>query len=618
MFVRQVTKIVKRKKYTQHQLIESFRGVSGPRQRLILNLGQLKIAKEQFKNLANRIEEILKNQPTLFKPSEEIEVLAYHYAHILIEQGFREKRTALPNKPKDLETIDINSMTHSQARTIGAEYAVLEQMREYNFSGILKSLKFSDQQIDYAMMLIMGRILSPGSERRTARWVNEISSIKELLQSEVKVYDNALHRTAAQLWENHDEIERSLNRKAKEIFSLKETIFLYDLTNTYFEGTKANSRIIGFGKSKERQNDRPLVTLALIVDQEGFPKQSKILPGNANEQQSLEGVLDQLQNQNRGWLTQEKTIVIDAGIASEENLKKIVERDMKYVAVSRKKSYDEDFWKNNQWEEIKLSDDKNILKVRLTKTETETFLLCESEAKAVKESGIINRRMESFEKELKQLDANLNKKRTQKKYERIFERIGRLKERYNVGVYYDVEVKQKDGNATKIKFKRNILSEKKQRAVGQYVIRTNRLDLTAKEISQIHRSLSMVEDSFKCMKGELGLRSNFHSADEPTLAHIYLTVIGYHICCGIMKKLRNQGIHYSLRTIREILSTHVRVTTTFNNDNSEVIHIRSNTTPTAEQARMYNALKLKHNPLGQVKNKLKKQRCSDEKLDSKR
>jgi len=617
MFIRQVTKTVKGKAYVQHQLIESFRSTSGPRQKLILNLGQLTIEKEKFKSLANRIEEIINNQIIFLKLSEEIEVLAQHYAQLLIEKGFRKAKTDLPEQKKDLETIDINSIVHRQAKTLGAEHVILEQMKEYNFSGILKSLNFNEQQIDYAAILIAGRILFPGSERRTARWGNEISSIKELLKSEVKVYDNALHRIAVQLWKNQEAIEKALAQKAKEIFSLKETVFLYDLTNTYFEGTKSDSKITGFGRSKERRNDRPLVTLALIVDQEGFPKQSKILAGNASEPQSLEGILKQLQDRNQGWVTQEKTIVIDAGIASEENLLKIREKGMNYIAVSRKKKYDEDFWKNSQSEEIKLSDNKNILKAQLVKTETEAFLLCESKSKALKESSIINRRMQNFEKGLKELNANLSKERTQKKYEKIIEKIGRLKERYTVGVYYDIEVEQQNGKAVKIKFNRNILSEKKQQAIGKYVIRTNHLDLTSEEISQIHRSLSTVEDSFKCMKGDLGLRPNYHHTDEPTIAHIYLSVIGYHIACGIMKKLRNQGIHYSLRTIREILSTHVRITTTFNKENNDVIHIRGNTAPTAEQAKIYNALKVKHNPLRQIKTIIKSQDVVMKKHDPK-
>lgn len=600
MFIRQVSKTVKGKIYIQHQLIESVRTPSGPRQRLILNLGQLKIEKGLFKDLANRIEDILSNQASFFKAAVEIESLARHFAQVIIRQRLNKRTEETPRK-KDIEKVDLNSIVHSQAKTLGGEHVVLEQMRQYRFPDILKSSGFKDQEIDYAVMLVIGRLLFPGSERRSVRWAEDISSIKELLKTDVKVYDNALHRAAVKLWENHAAIEQVLSQTAKKEFSLKETILLYDLTNTYFEGTKAKSSLVGFGRSKDRRNDRPLVTLAIVVDDQGFPKQSRILAGAANEPNSLDGMLNQLKDQHQQWFSQEKTIVIDAGIASDENLKKIQGQGMKYVAVSRKKNYGEDFWKGKTQEELKLADDKSILKVRLVKTEDEAFLLCESESKAAKEEGIMNRRMHQFEKGLKELNENLKKKRTQKKYEKIIEKIGRLKERYQLGGYYEIDVQQKEGRVVKISFQHKPLAEKKKRAVGQYVIRTNRIDLNAKEISQIHRSLTMVEDSFECMKGCLGLRPNFHHQDESTSAHIHVTVLAYHMACGILKKLMDAGIHYSWRTIREILSTHIRVTTTLNNEKGNVIHIRSNTTPTAEQSRIYKALKIKHDPLSRWK-----------------
>jgi len=602
MFIRQVSKTVKGNIYIQHQLIESIRTLSGPRQRLILNLGQLKIEKKLFKDLANRIEDILNNQASLFSSAAEIESLAQHFAQIIIHQGLNKKTLEIPQS-KDIEKIDLNSIVHSQAKTLGGEHIVLEQMRRYHFPDILKSSGFKEQEIDYAVMLVAGRLLFPGSERRSAWWAEDTSSIKELLKTDIKVYDNALHQTAVKLWENHTIIEQVLSKTAKKEFSLKETILLYDLTNTYFEGTKVNSSLTGFGRSKDRRSDRPLVTLALVVDDQGFPKQSRILAGNPSEPKSLDGMLAQLKDQNQQWFSQEKTIVIDAGIASDENLKKIQGQGMKYVAVSRKKNYGEDFWKGKVQEELKLADDKSILKVRLVKTENEAFLLCESESKAAKEEGIMNRRMRRFEQGLKELNENLKKKRTQKKYEKIIEKIGRLKERYQFGGYYEINVQQEKGQVTGIIFQPNLLAEKKKLAIGQYVLRTNRMDLNAKEISRIHRSLTMVEDSFECMKGSLGLRPNFHHRDTPTSAHIHITVLAYHIVCGILHKLMDAGINYSWRTVREILSTHIRVTTTFNNEKGNVLHIRSNTIPTAEQSRIYSALKINHNPLGRWKMK---------------
>ncbi len=599
MFIRQVSKISKNKIYFQYQLIEAVRTPSGPRQRLILNLGQLKIPKEQFKQLANRIEEILTNQPSLFEAPSEVEALAQHYAERIRQQGFNNK-PVIPVKSGDIQNVDVDSLVHSQARTLGAEHVVLEQMREYCFGDILKAQDFTDEQIDYARMLVMGRMLFPGSERRTVRWIEDISASKELLKTPVKVYDNALHRTAVRLWECHEDIELALSRKAKELFSLKEMTILYDLTNTYFEGSKTGSKITGFGHSKERRNDRPLITLALVVDDAGFPKQSRIFPGNPKEPESLEVMLQQLKDERAGWFSQKKTLVLDAGIASEENLAKIKAFGMDYVAISRKKTYDPGFWQGSLQEEVPLADRKSFLNVQLVRTDSEAFLLCESETKAAKEEGILSRRMGRFEKALTGMNKALGSKRSHRKYEEILKRLGRLEERYHMGGYYTITVRQENNNAVEVTFKRTSSAETKIKRIGQYVIRTSRLDLNAEDISRIHRSLVMIEDGFCSMKSELGLRPNFHHEDAPTAAHVHVTVMAYHMVCGILKKLQEKGIHYSWQTIREILSTHMRITTTMNGP-EEVINIRSNTTPTGDQCRIYNALGIKHDPLGKWK-----------------
>ncbi|MBE7548378.1 MAG: transposase [Planctomycetia bacterium] len=137
--------------------------------------------------------------------------------------------------------------------------------------------------------------------------------------------------------ENHAAIEQELSKQAREIFSLKETVILYDLTNTYFEGSKRGSKMARRYKSKESRNDCPLITLSLTVDEEGFPKQSKVFEGNVSEPGTLKDILDGLKKED-GMFSNDRTIVMDAGIATEENIALIRKNGYKYVVVSRKKS----------------------------------------------------------------------------------------------------------------------------------------------------------------------------------------------------------------------------------------------------------------------------------------
>ena len=423
MFIREKTRKSKgKKRYIQHQLIESIRTPAGPRQHIVLNLGQLNLPEDKWKELANCIEGLLTNQRNLLPQDPEIEVKARHYAsQIRLERLARSKKIedskeAAVKEDIQYEQVDVNSLIANDAKTIGAEHVVVSQMDEYGFDKILKDLNFTEKQIVYARMLIVGRMVHPGSERETVRWLCETSGVGELLDPQVKVYDTALHRAAVLLWENHVAIEQELSNRAKEIFSLKETVILYDLTNTYFEGSKRGSKVAGYGKSKEKRNDCPLVTLSLTVDEEGFPKQSKVWEGNVSEPDTLEDILLGLKKEENLFSSQ-RTIVMDAGIATEDHVALIKKSGFKYVAVSRKRTYADSFWSEEESEKIALSDGKTILSMKLARTEEEVFLLCHSEAKETKESAILLRREEKFEQELLAMREGLKEKRKLKKYD---------------------------------------------------------------------------------------------------------------------------------------------------------------------------------------------------------
>ena len=67
------------------------------------------------------------------------------------------------------------------------------------------------------------------------------------------------------------------------LFDAEDTITLYDLTNTFFEGTGKHNDLAAYGHSKERRSDCPLVTLALVLGDNGFVRHSRIFSGNASE-----------------------------------------------------------------------------------------------------------------------------------------------------------------------------------------------------------------------------------------------------------------------------------------------------------------------------------------------
>lgn len=203
---------------------------------------ELCLPEDKWKALANCIEGFLANQKPFFPVDPEIEAKARHYANQIRQERLSRGQECLAADEAGVqeathhEHVDVNSLITSDAKTVGAEHAAISQMNEYGIDKILKGLEFTQEQITYSKMLIVGRMVHPGSERETVRWPPIDSfggGVGEMLGSEVKLYDMSLHRTAVLLWENHAAIEQELSERAREIFSLREAVILYDLTNTY-------------------------------------------------------------------------------------------------------------------------------------------------------------------------------------------------------------------------------------------------------------------------------------------------------------------------------------------------------------------------------------------------
>jgi transposase len=308
----------------------------------------------------------------------------------------------------------------------------------------------------------------------------------------------------------------------------------------------------------------------------------------------------------------DKTIVMDAGIASESNLALVSEKGFKYVAVSRKRSYRDDFWQDSVQKDVLLSDGKTELKIKCVRQDKELFLQCHSTEKQLKEKAILDKKAKRFEQEMKKLQQG-----SQKRYESLVEKIGRLKERYGVGSLYDITLESDNGKVKRIDFIRNASGIARDEKVGKYVLRTNRIDLSEEEILKIHRSLATVEDSFRSMKSHLGLRPIHHKRDDTTTAHIFISVLAYHMLAGILKNLRSNRIDHNWQTVRNLLSNHVRVTTTFKTEDGS-INIRNSSVPALNHQAIYRSLNIKQQPLGRIKIKtsLKKpvarKKCSEE------
>jgi transposase len=405
-----------------------------------------------------------------------------------------------------------------------------------------------------------------------------------------------LYRISGLLYEHRDGIEHFLSHKTSELFDLQDKIILYDLTNTYFEGRKQGSKIAMFGNSKEKRKDAKLVTLAMVVNIQGFVKYSKIYRGNIGETTTLEAMLDELSLQT-SFTARKPMVVMDAGIADEGNLRMLKAKGYDYLCVTRRKLKDYQAVKN-QGQPVIITDRRNS-PVELLRVETEgiedSLLYVRSERKAIKEVSMNENFTSHFETGLEQIKLGIQKKGGTKKAEKVWERIGRLKEKYSsANRFFDIQVSNENGIVKSLTWKRITPSTRK--AEGVYFLRTSVQNIEEVTFWAIYNTIREVEASFRTLKCDLEIRPVFHQSDENTMAHLFLAVLAYQMVNTIRYQLKIKGIHYDWSHVVRIMNTQKAATVTMQDKDDHKIYIRKCSRPEAKASEIYDALCYRHQP----------------------
>jgi len=292
------------------------------------------------------------------------------------------------------------------------------------------------------------------------------------------------------------------------------------------------------------------------------------------------------------------TVVIDAGIGTEENLKMLKGKGYEYVCVARGKSVSGEEEEAEEGMITIKGGKENKVEAKLVKGKEEWVLICESEQRRAKEQLMKEGFERRFEEGLEAIKGALQKKGGTKRYEKVLERIGRLKERsHGIHQYYDIEVTQRDGIAAEISYSYERQEEAEERYSGKYYIRTSRKDLNEQEIWGLYITLSGVEDSFRSLKSELGIRPVYHYKGRRIKGHIFISVLAYHLLNAIRFRLRSKKYFMLWSTVRKRLSTHVMSTITMKAEDGKTVCIRTASKPEIFHRDIYRALGLKAMPI---------------------
>ena len=576
--------------YYTYRLVESERIDGRVKQHTLLNLGRhFELERQHWPALCARIEQLIEPQHGMMDlalESEAMEQQAQRYAARILAT----RSEAVEGRDSRFESVDVDRLEVVRPRTVGVEHVALQAAEQLGLPDLLRDLGFNRHQRAAALGNIIGRMTCPGSEQATHRWLQQRSALGELLGYDFEgMSDRRLYEASDLLWKHREKLEENLYAAAQSLFGFEETVTLYDLTNTYFEGNSRGSELTQRGRSKEKRTDAPLVTLGLVLDGSGFARHSRVFAGNASEPNTLETMLDGLS------ASPGATVVLDAGLASEDNIAWLKQQGHHYLVVSRKRTRT---FNPQAAVTVKQTQDQQVQIQRVHNAQTgEVELHCHSQAREQKEQAMQDRATERFEQQLQSLADGLHKKGCTKRYDKVLERIGRLREKYpRAAQHYAIDVEQasEGENAASISWKRHNKPGSQATHPGVYCLRTNIQDWDEQRLWQTYTMLTDLEAVFRSLKTELGLRPIYHQKSDRISGHLFISLLAYQLVHTLRVQLKAKGIHYSWEQLREIFSTRMRVTVTLPTQQGKTLHIRKATRPEPNQQTLYNALGISH------------------------
>jgi len=583
-----------------YRLVESYRnGDNRICHHTILNVGFMEdVSAEQLNKIQKQLTERYERKQSLFE-QEHDDVLVKKYVEEFWQRIVESNKLDIAGSEKLSRMVNADTLQHSNVREIGAENIAYQTWDKLQLTSLLLSQGFTHEQAMLAATQVISRAVYPASELKTTRWIIENSAVCELTGADIdSITKDKLYQSALHLYKVKDQLEKHLSNRTNELFDLEDKIILYDLTNTYFEGEKRNSTLAKFGRSKEKRSDAKLVVLALVVNIEGFIKYSSILEGNIADCNTLSAMIEKLASHTCGGPA---VVVLDAGIATEENLKLIQAKGYKYLCVSRSKLKDYQSVPNRL---TVLMDTKSNQTIRLravtSEKNTDYYLEVKSPAKEKKEEGMKLQFEKRFEEALQKIHNALQGKGGVKKSDKVHQRIGRAKEKYpSVQRYYLIEVSsdEKTNLATAITWKKDQTKhDEKNESLGIYFLRTNLKVQDELVVWNIYNTIREIENVFRTLKTDLDLRPIYHKNDDATMAHLHLGILAYWLVNTVRYQLKNNGITSCWKEIVRIGNTQKVITTSGTNNYDKIITTRKCSQPNDNLKNIYTALKTKHKP----------------------
>ena len=524
MFIRPCYSTKNGKRHAYWALVESYRTARGPRQRMVAYLGQL-------------------DPPVRLGIKRAAE-------------GNANRQAGLFNKAKsEWVVVDTKQIRVERCVDFGGPWLSLELIRRLGLTQLLeKVIPTGRAEIDWssmALVLILSRLCRPSSELYIAEHLYKQTAIADLLGVPAdKVNDDRLYRALDKLLPHKEALERHLKNRLGELFDLKYDLLLYDVTSTYFEGEAAANPKAKRGYSRDHRSDCKQVCIGLVVTKCGMPLGYEVFAGNRSDVTTVREIVETMEDRygkaDRIW-------VMDRGMVSQENIEFLQQGSRRYIIGTPKgmlRKFERELL-SKDWQSV-----HEGLEVQLCPSPdgAETFILCRSEDRRLKERAMHKRFADRIEAGLKEIEASCTKRKY--KLVTIAKRLGKLLGRNSraAGLFKTDVVQAADGRATLTWQKVSAWRHWAELSEGCYLLRTNVNDWSGEDLWKAYIQLTEAENAFRIHKSDLVVRPIWHQKEDRVDAHILVCFLSYVVWKTLEQLCRQAGLGNGTRRVFDELS----------------------------------------------------------------
>jgi transposase len=397
---------------------------------------------------------------------------------------------------------------------------VLGSLRKLKLDSILDP--HPSRHRDLVIAMIVARILDPASKLATARGLHSDtlhSSLGELLNLD-SADETELYGAMDWLLPRQERIERELAIRHLS----NDSLVLYDLTSTYFEGR--HCPLAQLGHSRDDKSGKLQIVFGLLTNLRGCPAAVEVFDGNTADPKT---VASQVKKLRERFSLQRVVLVGDRGMITSARIREDLPTSHGIDWISALRATQIQVLVRDGKLQMSLFDKTDLVEIAHPAFSGERLVACYNPLLAEERARKRPELLAATEKQLEKIAvATRRPKRPLRGKSNIGIRAGKVLNRYKMGKHFQLRIEEDSFHYERKKA--NIESE--QSLDGIYVIRTSvkTESLSSQQAVESYKSLSVVERAFRSLKTvDLHVRPIHHRLPDRVRTHILLCMLAYYV-----------------------------------------------------------------------------------------